>query len=302
MSAPDPETTRVLPACPYIVTGDYTPVQARAYCERLAKSHYENFLVATAFVPRAIRQDFYNLYAYCRIADDLGDESGGPENALPLLDWWETELDLCYAGTPRHPVFQALAETNERFNIPREPYADLLCAFRQDQTVTRYDTYDQLLDYCRNSANPVGRLVLYLCGYSDPVRQAYSDATCTALQLINFWQDVARDYAIGRIYLPLEDMAKYSVTEAQIAAGQFTPAFASLLKMECERAAALFAEGAKLSPMVKRRVRLDIEMFSRGGQEIMHRIETQGYDVLTKRPTVPKWRQLSMLLRRICGR
>jgi squalene synthase HpnC len=291
--------TTTLPDNPYRVDRAYSLNEAQDYCARLAKSHYENFLVASLFVPKQLKQHFYNVYAYCRISDDLGDESGGPEKALPLLDWWESELDACYAGAPQHPVFVALAETNERFGIPRQPYADLLRAFRQDQTVTRYATYEELLGYCRYSANPVGRLVLYLCGYSDPERQGYSDATCTALQLANFWQDVVRDYAIGRIYLPLEDMTRFGVSEEDIALCRFTPAFAQLLQFECERAKALFAEGMKLCPLVDRRIRLDIEMFSRGGQEIIRRIEAQGYDVLTRRPTIPKKRQLAILAGRL---
>src|SRR5579872_890538 len=156
-----------LPDNPYCVDCAYSLEEAQHYCARLAKSHYENFLVASLFVPRSLKQHFYHVYAYCRISDDLGDESGGPQNALPLLDWWQEELDACYAGSPRHPVFVALTETNARFAIPKQPYADLLTAFRQDQTTSRYPTYEDLLGYCRYSANPVGRLVLYLCGYAD---------------------------------------------------------------------------------------------------------------------------------------
>ena len=291
--------TIALPENQYQVDRAYSLEEARTYCARLAKSHYENFLVASLFVPRDLKQHFYNVYAYCRISDDLGDESGGPENALPLLDWWEEELNACYAGNPRHPVFVALAETNTKFGIPREPYSDLLTAFRQDQRTIRYPTYEDLLGYCRYSANPVGRLVLYLCGYSDEERQKYSDATCTALQLANFWQDVARDYDIGRIYLPLEDMERFGVTEADIAGRRFSPAFAELLKFECERAKGLFQEGLKLCPLIDKRLRLDIEMFSRGGMEIISRIEAQGYDVLSKRPVVSKRRQLSILTGRL---
>jgi squalene synthase HpnC len=290
-----------LPDSPYRVDRTYSLNESRDYCARLAKSHYENFLVASMFVPRELKQHFYHVYAYCRISDDLGDESGGPEYAIPLLDWWKEELDACYAGAPRHPVFVALAETNARFDIPKQPYADLLAAFVQDQTTPRYETYEDLLGYCRYSADPVGRLVLYLCGYSDAERQALSDKTCTALQLANFWQDVGRDYDIGRIYLPLEDMRRFGVTEEEITARRFTPGFGSLLKLECERAKGLFAEGMKLCGMVDRRVRLDIEMFGRGGQEIIRRIEAQGYDVLTTRPTIPKTRQLAMLASRLAA-
>lgn len=288
-----------LEQCPYRADREYSPQEAREYCACLAKSHYENFLVGSIFVPRELRPHFYNVYAYCRISDDLGDESGGSENALPLLEWWEEELDACYAGRPRHPVFVALEETNQQFNIPRQPYADLLTAFRQDQTVTRYQTYTDLLGYCKNSANPVGRLVLYLCGYSDPERQALSDATCTALQLANFWQDVVRDYEIGRIYLPLEDMERYRVPESDIAQRKFSPAFKQLMTFECDRAKGLFDEGLKLCPLVERRLRLDIEMFSRGGLEILRRIEAQEYDVLTNRPTIPKSRQVAILFGRL---
>ncbi len=290
--------TDTIPESPYRVDRAYDVREARAYCARLAKSHYENFLVGSLFVPRDLRQHFFNLYAYCRIADDLGDESGGPQKALPLLDWWDEELRACYAGSPKHPVFVALAETNAKFGIPVEPYADLLTAFRQDQRVTRYANYGEVLGYCRYSANPVGRLVLYLCGYSDGERQGYSDATCTALQLANFWQDVARDYGIGRIYLPQDDMARFGVAEDDIAAHRFTPAFAELLKFEVGRARELFAEGEKLLPLVNRRLRLDIEMFGRGGLEILRMVEAQGYDVLTKRPSIPKRRQLAILVGR----
>lgn len=289
------QPTRATPDSPYRVRGDFSLLEAREYCARLARGHYENFLVATVFVPRRLRQHFYNVYAYCRIADDLGDESGDPAAALRLLDWWEEELRLCYEGSPRHPVFVALAETNAEFAIPMAPYVDLLRAFRQDQTTTRYATYEDLLGYCRYSANPVGRLVLALCGYSDAARQALSDHTCTALQLANFWQDVARDYAIGRIYLPLEDMRRFGVTEEQIAKRRFDAAFGDLLRFECERAYALFDAGRPLVGMVDKRLRLDIEMFTRGGLEVLRRIEAQGYDVLSRRPAIPKRRQVAML-------
>ena len=187
---------------------------AQLYCERLARSHYENFSVATWFLPKQLRQHFFNIYAYCRISDDLGDEVGDPVQSLVLLDEWQAELDRCYAGTPRHPVFVALRETVRALDIPKQPFADLLIAFRQDQTTTRYPTFDDLLGYCRYSANPVGHLVLYVCGYRDAERQQLSDCTCTALQLANFWQDVTVDYGKGRIYLPLENLRRFDVDES----------------------------------------------------------------------------------------
>src|SRR5690242_9578538 len=197
--------------------------EARQYCRRLASTHYENFSVATWFLPQRLRQHFCNVYAYCRISDDLGDEVGNPAAALQLLDEWEAELNACYAEGARHPVFVALAHTVRTFDIPKQPFADLLKAFRQDQTVTRYQSCEDLLGYCRYSANPVGHLVLYVCGYRDAERQALSDFTCTALQLANFWQDVSLDYTKGRIYLPLEDLNRFGVAQTDIASAQNTP-------------------------------------------------------------------------------
>jgi squalene synthase HpnC len=287
---------------PYRVDHAVTPDEARQYCERLAKSHYENFLVAGMFCPRPLRQHFYNVYAYCRISDDLGDEIGDTQKSLVLLDWWETELDAMYRGEPRHPVFVALAETVEKFSIPSDPFRNLLTAFRQDQVTPRYPTYEDVLGYCVNSANPVGQLVLYLCGYSDAERLALSDKTCTALQLANFWQDVSRDLDKNRIYIPLEDMAHFGVTEEDLFARRFTSKYAALLKFEIDRTYPLFEEGRKLCDLVDRRVRLDIEMFNQGGLEVLRLIEKQGYDTLTRRPSVSKLRQMTLLFRRLLKR
>src|SRR5947208_10235346 len=209
---------------------------AHIYCEKLARSHYENFSVASWFLPKRLRQHFFNVYAYCRISDDLGDETGDTVASLQLLDEWEAELNACYAGSLRHPVFVALAGTVREFDISKHEFSDLLRAFRQDQTVTRYQSFDDLLGYCRYSANPVGHLVLYLCGYRDAERQQLSDYTCTALQLANFWQDVTLDYAKGRIYLPLEDLGRYGVTEEDITDHRATPAFIGMMKFEVQRA------------------------------------------------------------------
>lgn len=269
--------------------------EARAYCERLAKSHYENFSVATWFLPRKLRPHFYSIYAYCRISDDLGDEVGDPRQSLALLDQWEDELDACYAGTPRHPVFVALRPTILACEIPRDPFANLLKAFRQDQTVTRYPTFEDLLGYCVNSANPVGRLVLYACGYSDPERQQLSDYTCTALQLANFWQDVSVDHAKGRIYLPLEDLQRHGVSESEVAQRMFSPAFRELMRFEVNRARDWFRRGRPLIDRVDRELAIDLELFSRGGEEILNCIERQDFDVLRARPAISKSRKLSLV-------
>ncbi|HEY5027445.1 MAG TPA: squalene synthase HpnC, partial [Candidatus Angelobacter sp.] len=249
---------------------------ARRYCERLAKTHYENFSVATWFLPRSLRQHFYNVYAYCRISDDLGDEVGDPQQSLELLDQWEAELNACYAGSPKHPVFVALAKTVKQCGIPKHEFSDLLVAFRRDQTVTRFETFDDILGYCRYSANPVGHLVLHLCGYSDAERQQLSDYTCTALQLANFWQDVFVDYGKGRIYLPLEDLRRFGVTGEDIAQRRATPQFVAMMKFEVGRAREWFVHGLPLLKMVNRELAIDLELFSRGGQEILNAIERQG--------------------------
>ena len=208
---------------------------AQVYCSRLARAHYENFTVASALLPRQLIRHFHAVYAYCRWADDLADESGGGAHALSLLRWWREELLQCYDGRPHHPVFVALQDTIRRFDIPPQPFLDLLSAFEQDQVVQRYDTFEQLLGYCRCSANPVGRLVLYLGESFDGERAALSDYICTALQLTNFWQDVERDFAIGRIYLPREDRARFGYSDNDLAACRFTPAFAELMRFEVER-------------------------------------------------------------------
>lgn len=276
--------------------------ESRAYCRRLARSHYENFSVATWFLPERLRQHFFNVYAYCRISDDLGDEVGNAAASLALLDQWQGELDACYSGSPRHPVFVALAETVRAFDIPEAEFSNLLAAFRQDQTVTRYETFDDLLGYCRNSANPVGHLVLYLCGYRDGQRQALSDFTCTALQLANFWQDVSIDYAKGRIYLPLEDLRRFGASEADLAANRNTPQFCALLEFEVARAREWFDRGLPLVGMVDRELATDLELFTRGGQEILRAIEQQGFAVLGRRPSISKTRKLALVARAAFGK
>jgi len=276
--------------------------EAREYCRRLARRHYENFSVASWFLPAHLRQHFFNVYAYCRIADDLGDEVGDPSVALQLLEQWERELDACYQGDPRHPVFVALAETVAKFEIPKETFADLLTAFRQDQVVLRYPTFEDLLGYCRYSANPVGRLVLYVCGYRDPERQALSDATCTALQLANFWQDVSVDYRKGRMYLPLEDLTRFAVHEEDIRSGRNTPAFCEMMRFEVERARQWFYRGWPLADRIDRQLAIDIELFNRGGQEVLDAIERQQFKVLGRRPAISKTRKLALIARAAWGR
>jgi len=271
--------------------------EAHQYCARLARTHYENFSVATWFLPRRLRQHFFNVYAYCRISDDLGDEVGDAAAALQLLDQWQAELDACYEGTPRHPVFVALRETVRQFDIPKHEFSDLLLAFRQDQTVRRFETFNDVLAYCHYSANPVGHLVLYVCGYRDAERQQLSDFTCTGLQLANFWQDVSVDYGKGRIYLPLEDLRRFGVSESDIAQKCNTASFCAMMKFEVERAEDWFRKGLALIAKVDRELAIDLELFSGGGLEILRAIQKQGYAVLGHRPAISKPRKLALVAR-----
>jgi squalene synthase HpnC len=262
---------------------------AHAYCARLTRGHYENFSVASLLLPRRLLRHFHAVYAYCRWSDDLADEIGGGPRALGLLRWWREELLRCYDGEPRHPVTVALRPTIRRFRIPPKPFLDLLLAFEQDQVVKRYDTYDQLLRYCRHSANPVGHLVLYLAEAFDERRAALADHVCTALQLTNFWQDVARDYAIGRVYLPAEDRARFGYTEDDLRANRFTPAFAELMRFEVDQTRELFNRGYPLVNDVPHEIRSDVELFIEGGLAILRKIEAIDYDVWARRPALAKW-------------
>jgi squalene synthase HpnC len=272
--------------------------EAYAWCGRLAKSHYENFTVASWLMPRAMRPHMHAIYAYARIADDFADEN----KSVAKLDEWERELDAAYAGTPRHPVFVALADTASRFDIPREPFADLLRAFRADVNFSGFDTIDDLLGYARYSANPVGRLVLYLFGYRDAERQRLSDLVCSGLQLANFWQDVAIDFANGRIYFPRREMDRFGVTTADLRDARMTPGFVALMQHEIVFARDLLVRGSELSRMVDRRLRRDILMFAGGGLAILRAIEKIDYDVFNHRPHLGKLDYLGLGWSAVRGR
>ncbi len=279
-----------------------TLAEARAWCRHLAETHYENFHVATWFLPVALRPHFHAIYAYCRVSDDLGDEVGSTGAALALLDLWGRELDACYEGRTRHPVFVALAETIRACSIPKEPFADLLTAFRQDQTVTRYANMTDVLGYCRYSANPVGRLVLYACGEASEEKFVLSDATCSALQLANFWQDVRVDWEKDRVYLPQDDMQRFGASDETIASGVATDEFRALLRYEVDYARSLFEQGLPLIGMVSRDLAIDLDLFSRGGLEILRAIERCDYDVLSARPAISKGSKLALGSRALCAK
>ena len=281
-----PDTVRAAfaPPCP--------PEEARRYTRRLALGHYENFSVISILLPQHLRQDFANVYAFCRTADDLGDEV--PDKALSLryLHRFKEFTHACYNGRPASPLFIALRETIAKYEIPIDPFLDLIDAFEQDQRVDRYETFGQVVDYCRRSADPVGRLVLYMCGYRDDERQRLSDRTCTALQLANFWQDVRRDIVDrNRIYIPAESMRQFGVTEAQIVEGRCDDNYRQLIRFEVDRTESLFNEGERLLPMLNSDVRQQVTLFGKGGRAVLEAIRNQDYDTLSRRPVISGWQK-----------
>lgn len=276
--------------------------QAEEYCRRLATSHYENFPLVSLLLPKRLHQHFYNIYAYCRWADDLSDELGNPAQSLTMLQWWQEELNDCYQGLTRHPVFVALRPTIEQFQIPQTPFSDLISAFEQDQRVNEYESFEQLRDYCRRSADPVGRLVLHLIGQPSPQNFAWSDSICTGLQLANFWQDVERDSRIGRIYLPRADRKRFGYSQDDFNERRESPAFLQLMEFQVNRARDWLRAGEPLIAVLPGRFQVDIDLFARGGHRILDRIEKIGYRVWSQRPVVTKWDGLELLLRALMAR
>jgi squalene synthase HpnC len=270
--------------------------ESLAYTQWLATRHYENFHVVSFLLPKRLHQDFYNVYAFCRWADDLGDEIGDRAESLRLLAWWRRELHAMYAGRASHPVFVALQGTVERHQLSIDLFNDLITAFEQDQRVTRYRNFEELFDYCRYSANPVGRLVLGLCGYSDAARQQLSDATCTALQLANFWQDVNVDWAKDRVYLPLDLLARHGTSVEAIAERRFDDKFRAAMREAVGVARELFLKGLPLADQVDRRLAIDLDLFSRGGMKVLEKIERMDYNVLAARPAISKMERVGLLL------
>jgi squalene synthase HpnC len=270
---------------------------ARAFCRDVAARHYENFTVATRLVPARLRQHLANVYAFSRWADDLADEAAGPDEARAALDEWRAELAECFAGRPRHPVFVALADTVRATGLEIEPFADLIDAFQQDQVKTRYADRAELLDYCRRSANPVGRIVLALEGCREDRMMALADAICTGLQLVNFWQDIGRDRVAGRVYLPADDMRRHGVVESDLDAPRASPALRALIRAEVAWARECFDRGGPLATIGPRRLRPAIAMFLGGGRAVADAIERGGCDTLARRPTVGRATKLALAAR-----
>jgi len=268
------------------------------YCETIARNHYENFPVASRFVSKEIRKYVWTIYAFARIADDYADEPGFTlAERMDNLNQWELYLDECYNGNPTHRVFAALAETVERFQLPHELFQNLLTAFRADVTVTRYETYEDVLAYCRNSANPIGRLLLLLLNYrSEPMMQL-SDSICTALQLTNFWQDVSVDLKKDRIYLPIEELEEFGYSEQDLFNQTVNNRFRNLMAFQVRRTADLFVEGKPLLTMVGKDLSMELKLTWNGGTRILQKIHEQNYDVLTKRPALTALDKLGLLFR-----
>ncbi|HEX4165438.1 MAG TPA: squalene synthase HpnC [Bryobacteraceae bacterium] len=279
-----------------IESAAYPEAEALEYTRWLATNHYENFQIVSFLLPKHLHQDFYNVYAFCRWADDLGDEIGDSAESLKLLAWWRSELTAMYRGEAAHPVFIALRDTVERHEIPIQPFDRLIQAFEQDQTVIRYRNFDEVFAYCANSANPVGHLVLYLCGYRDAERQRLSDFTCTALQLANFWQDVTVDLQKDRVYLPLDLLARHDYTLEELFARKYNLRFQSMLAEAVDVAADLFRKGLPLIETVDWRLSLDLDLFSRGGMRILQKIRMEQYNVLARRPHISKVERAGILL------
>jgi squalene synthase HpnC len=275
-----------------------TLAEAQAWCHELATTHYENFHVATFFLPRRVRPHFESIYAYCRVADDLGDEVADPAVATRLLDTWGAMLDECYDSPEKsmHPVFVALHETIRECNPPRQLFLDLLHAFRMDQIKTEYESWDELLEYSHYSANPVGRLVLWVCGYREEPLALLSDKVCTALQLANFWQDVVEDKERGRRYLPGDAMLRFGVEEGQIEGRVFTPEFRAMVQSLVVRTRKMLLEGGEISKHVDKELAVVLNLFRKGGEAILNGIAAQDFDVLRGRPVVTKARKLGLLV------
>jgi squalene synthase HpnC len=281
-----------------------TLAEAQAWCRNLATTHYENFHVATFFLPSKVRPHFESIYAYCRVADDLGDEVSDPLVATRLLDTWGAMLEECYDAPERstHPVFVALHETIRECNPPRQLFLDLLHAFRMDQYKTEYESWEELLEYSHYSANPVGRLVLWVCGYKEESLALLSDKVCTALQLANFWQDVVEDAERGRRYIPAESMLRFGVDEGQIEGRVFTPEFRAMMQDLVVRTRAMLLEGGAISSHVNKELKVVLDLFRKGGEAILNGITRQDFDVLRGRPVVSKARKVGLLMEALVGK
>ena len=277
------------------------------YCEDLTKKHYENFPVASFLIPKDKRKYIYAVYAFARAADDFADEpgiEGGREKRLALIDEWNAKLNDCYSGKAYDPIFIALGETVKDCKIPKELLENLLNAFRQDIVKSRYKNFNEVLGYCKNSANPVGRLVLTVFDIQGDELFNNSDKICTALQLANFWQDVKVDLLKDRIYIPEDDMVKFGVSEVDLVNKNDSSAFRNLINFQVERTEKLFEEGKELFELLKnesksKRLILELKLTWLGGKEILNKIKAIDYDVLKTRPKLNLFDKLKLIMKTI---
>jgi squalene synthase HpnC len=281
-----------------------TLAQAQAWCRHLATTHYENFHIATWFLPKRVRPYFESIYAFSRVADDLGDEVADTQTALCLLAEWRAMLAQCYARPEQsaHPVFVALRETIDQTGAPQQLFDDLITAFEMDQRLTHHESMDSLIAYSRYSANPVGRLVLWVSGYRDEERALLSDRVCTALQLANFWQDVVEDWQRGRRYLPADAMERLGVSDSMIAERRFTPEFRAMMTYLVEYAGEMLAEGGVIASRVDAELGVTLRLFEAGGRAALDGIVAQNYDVLKSRPSVSKATKVRLLGSALAGK
>jgi len=268
---------------------------AYEWCERYGKDHYENFSVVSMLVPRNLRKHFYAVYAFCRFTDDLGDEAEG--DRIDHLDAFEVEMMRAWGSGARHPIAVAIGATAQEFPLDPEDFRKLIEANRIDQHKTSFATYDELLDYCEHSANPVGHMVLALYGIDDVRRKKLAGATCTALQLTNFWQDIARDLMKGRVYIPAEDMERFRYSRRDLERGVVDRRYRALMAFEAERTRVLYREGLKLLPLLPDVARHQVELFSEGGMFVLEKIERAGFDVFRRRPELSKAAKLAFVAR-----
>ena len=276
----------------------WTPADSFEYCEKVAHDHYENFPVASRFIPADKRKYLAAIYAFSRTADDYADEPGyTAAERIESINRWEQRLNDCYNGEASHPIFVALGETVERFQIPLDLFQNLLHAFRSDVTTHRYATFEQVLEYCTYSANPVGRLVLLLFNYRSELMMMHSDNICTALQLTNFWQDVSVDLEKDRLYLPKEDLDQFGVSEDEIFGRLPSTRFRKLISFEVARTERLFREGKPLLQEVGRDLRFELKLTWNGGMNILGKVKSQGFDVFQKRPRLSTLDKMRLFLR-----
>ncbi len=267
--------------------------EAYAWCDRFARTTYENFTKVSWFLSPVRRRHILAVYAFCRRTDDIGDAAAG--DRLALLDEWEAALDRALSGERGDAGLTALAETTRACAIDPRWYRKLIEANRMDQRQQRWPAYADLLRYCDHSANPVGRMVLAVFGYRDEERGARSDAVCTGLQLANFWQDVRRDRELGRVYLPLEDRERFGCREADLDAGSAGERLRALLAFEVGRAEECFRRGRELLPVLDSESRFEVELFIKGGEHVLRAIRKQRFDVLSRRPEVSRAAKLRMV-------